>query len=258
MTRNDAEYQRARRERLIADRRCIECTAGLQDTDEGRRCGECSDRARDRAARYRLSSPGKVRRQKRTVNRLRYQRNREAGAAKMRDFRRAQREKGLCEQCIEPRLPGKRFCAHHDERARAYSRNYQRKKRGDAVRWEELPPSLGRRRPMRVPPPRNRRDDEVRAYVPLDEQLADLRRRILVGMRFRDWTETQDLADALEIPSDERERNTATWALLRLVRSGLVERRGRRQPFEHRLTRAGIAEADRLRNLTPGRRRRSA
>ena len=186
-------------------------------------------------------SGARVRRQQRDKLRAQYQRNPQAGAKRMRDYRMERKLIGLCVQCILPALEDSCYCELHRAQMRTHARNYQRKLRSGDQAVLDMAPKSGRLRKRRclakVPEP---------TYIPFEDELGTLRNRLLRGLRFRPWTLAGELFEALGI-DDVLEMDSARWALLRSVRSGLVERRGVRNYYEHRLTVAGRSEVDRLR-----------
>lgn len=76
-------------------------------------------------------------------------------------------------------------------------------------------------------------------YTPIDEWAEMPRTRLLRALRFFDWVEFADLADAIGVTSLDADRNTLYCVLRRLVVAGSVERRKvrtfRGRVFEFRL-----------------------
>lgn len=99
----------------------------------------------------------------------------------------------------------------------------------------------------------------MKNYTPLDEILETPSTRILRALRWFDWVSSPDLMNAAGVPDfvveygDNHERNAASAALSRLVRSGYVERGVRLlDGYTHRITKAGLRELKlRLRGSSP-------
>lgn len=211
-----SEYFRARRARLRADRKCIQCRAGLMDGD-GVRCLECSEAHRhDERARW--HEPG-------------YQRRQSARRARrMRDLV----AKRLCTCC------GK--AAPTDDRA--WCDGCLQRNKVYAVLGAGITRLPARRAPSRTEP----------RYVPLDEIERNNRVRLLRALWWLGWVDTRELFDAAGVDSDPRsvDRNGAQVALGRLVKYGLVEKREGRAVkalvgltsswADYRITAAGRAE----------------
>ena len=92
-----------------------------------------------------------------------------------------------------------------------------------------------------------------RLYASRDERPA--RERVLLAMRFLEWSAPREIAEALAIPEGARQaRNTIMQAIIRsLIPAGLAERRrsdgGLEEglaldQYEYRLTVAGVRAAD--------------
>lgn len=112
MTAWPPEKLRARRDRLKAARRCVDCTAGLQDED-GTLCVECAE-ARARWAR---SPRGRA---LRNVSHREYRnRNRDKRRAIAKARYRRHRLAGLCAKCTAPAIPSTAFCLKHEASHRA-------------------------------------------------------------------------------------------------------------------------------------------
>lgn len=142
--RSDGSYQRARYARLKAERRCVDCTAGLQD-DDGVQCVECRDKRNDAHAR----NGKRYLETAREGLRRRYAKDPVAAAARMREYKLRRKLAGLCAQCVLPALPDSNLCELHREASRLHSRNWRRKQRGKPIDISPVPKS-GRVRPRRV------------------------------------------------------------------------------------------------------------
>jgi hypothetical protein len=124
-----AEYQRARREQLKAEGRCIDCSAGLQETD-GVRCVECHERNADASVQYGQTERGKSKRAQWALRR--YYANHEQSKALRRLRYERRKIAGICLDCSFPAVDGAAYCLAHLEQRRLRAREAMRKKRGGA------------------------------------------------------------------------------------------------------------------------------
>jgi hypothetical protein len=203
----DRKYQRARRRSNRARGLCVEC--GVDEPKRGLvRCQDCNERWRLYARRWDRTPRG--RRMTRVRKRLRYSASaelRERTRARMRERYQTLKDAGICIKCGQ-------------------------RDRGATLRCDECNSGKSRR-------------DALLGRPPLPGRETTMRERLLRGMRFMDWTRSEQINNALAI--DGADRNTAAQTLSRLVQYGLAERTGR-NPFSYRLTAVGRAEADRIRN----------
>lgn len=201
---------------------CARCEAGLQD-DDGTFCVECSER----------DLTGKRRR-------ARSEEGRQLERARSDRDRQRRLERGVCMYCTQPRVEGQKRCQQHVEMNRGWQKAYRtRKAAGIRVEIARKPISLSA--------------TEAHPYKPLDELEISMRVRLLRSLRWRDWSSTMDLFDAMNVDQDANstERNSAQVALGRLVKSGLVDRRvppGQRVGADYKITAAGCTEVERLRS----------
>jgi hypothetical protein len=234
----NADRLRSRYQRLKAERRCVDCTAGLQDGD-GVRCIECAEESRAAHARYAARYPSRLRKRNREKYRARYEREREEMAARMREWRMARKATGLCMLCIQPALDDSNFCDVHREQSRIHSRNHHRRKRGEKLL---VAPTSGYLRGRRLPTPRG--GGPQPKYRPMDEQLGALRLRLLRALRWLGWSTAGDLFERAVI--EQTEETSSYHHLRRLVDAGAAERRGTRNEYEYRITNAGRCELEQL------------
>lgn len=251
------QYLRERRERLKAEGRCQWCAAGLQEAD-GDLCVECTQKHAESYQRYRARHIEKVRERERNQSREYRKARAEQIAAKVRAVRAERKLAGLCLTCGQPAIEDDNECKRHRDLRRKRGREYLRRKR------EGLPPPPRRVRTKRTRSPRvNRGVRDVLAYIPLDERLDTPRIRILRAMRWLEWTSVRDLFDLLGVAylaEDQREWEAHMAQMSRMVKRGELERRGKLNAYEYKLTDKGRAESDRFRfgDLTPRHPRKAA
>lgn len=263
-----ADEKRAERNRNIremraqrrANRRCVECDAGLQETDNVK-CVECVERARVTARRYVAKNRTRIRAANRDRKRERYAKDPAGSARKQREHILRRKVAGLCIECKNPALEDNIRCAFHREKRNALARNWWRKTSGskeirkvmDAVAYRKQERAhMGTRADNRM--------HEIHAYQPLDAALETPRVKLLRAMRWLDWSQPRDIFDALGLSRhDATAWNTYQASLLRLVKQGLVERRAiGRQVADYRITEAGCIASDALRTGTRVAMRKSA
>lgn len=129
-----AAYMRERRARLRAERRCVDCGAGLEHldaSDSAVRCPECLDTGRKSAATYRSTEQG--RKVGAAWQRQRYANNPEAMRQRRRDRYEAKKQSGECQWCSQPARDGSAFCATHEETALESHRRHNARRRQEAA-----------------------------------------------------------------------------------------------------------------------------
>lgn len=198
-----------------AARVCTDCSTKLEQ-DDGVKCQFCSDLDASRQLGYRRRPAARRQERKRSARR-----------------RAEHRAKGICVFCTAPASSGRAACDLHRERAVKATQAWRERKKQGITRF-------GYRRSQPTVDP-----SRLDTYVPFDEQeRGAIRGRLLRALRFFDWVTASDLLDALGLPMDVRSReyNGAAVVLSRVVKGGQVERRGRRNAFEYRITELGRAE----------------
>jgi DNA-binding transcriptional ArsR family regulator len=165
-----------------------------------------------------------------------------SGCKKCPAWRDAQEQRPKCRKCKRPALAGMKSCRRCRDAARRHAR-LSHARRG---------------KPPREPRPPKSAEEPI-DYTPADEWLERPRVRVLRALRRFDWITCEELADALDVPAGNhksdnkgRERNAFNQLVLRLFKSGLIERRvmpgvrpGVVYPFEYRLARTvPIAELE--------------
>lgn len=187
---------------------CIDCAAGLQE-DDGLRCMECAELERLYARRYRANGG----------------QTRENVKAKARRIER--QGAGLCAWCRSPVVPGSVLCHGH-----ALSRSKTRARLRAAKRAGIVA----------IRPPRSL---ALPSRVDTTEQRASGRISLLSVLSNSEWLSMGQVLERLH--TEQSERNTRTVLLGRLVKQGLIERRGAwRHASEYQITPAGRAELARL------------
>lgn len=201
---------------------CIDCAAPLEE-DDGLRCGFCDERDKAAKSERNTSPRGRVVRRRQQAR-----------------YRRRQRARGLCLKCPAKATSGQ-LCARCRAVATKAQRDYRARK---AAGITVLSTERRKRRTAAVARVAAARR-EVRAYRPLDELERDPRRRVLRALLRLDWPTASEIFDVLNVEDgcEATERSTYAQVLSRLARRGLIERRGPRGAYEHRLTAAGVAAA---------------
>jgi hypothetical protein len=240
---DNRRYMRARYHRLKAARRCVNCTAGLQD-DDGVMCVECVEAAKESVRRRWL----KVRSYKKFAQRRWRAANAERARARRKAIWLEKKIAGICVRCKQPALEDSIECAAHRERSREYGRNSYRLRKGSKeirklARRKRKPG--GRQRIVDISSRRPSSRIDVVAHRPADAILHQRKIRLLAQLRFMEWPNVGDLFDALGVPKDADDGTTYdAWlqTLVRAVRDGFVEvRRIGRMQRDYNITDKGLA-----------------
>lgn len=210
--------------RLKAAGLCIDC-AGPKETGLVR-CDYCHD-----VEKLRQRGKRKTKKHRATCRK------------RSRRYREAQQSNGLCMFCPRAADRGTKCTFHADLHIKATKEWRTRQKLGIPAPPREL-------EPIEVEMP-------TAPYVPLDEQAQSAKLRVLRRMRWMDWSNTQEIGDAMGVSTTHgsREGNTVQAALGRLVKDGLLEKRllgSMRWHADYRITKAGIAAVNRERPKATG------
>lgn len=224
-----AEEKRAYRRALYQSRKlasvCIECAAGLQDSD-GLSCVDCTARSRVSQIRYRARHrASKNRKDRKRHNRVRAER----------------RDQGLCGRCIRRAVEGRTLCESHLEHMRVLGTAARARKKAGIVSIK--------RQPMKAPS----KYIEENSYTPRDELEQQPRVRLIKALAHFDWVNTRELFDVLNIPDYEEggqnlERDAFAQRLTWLVKNGFAQQRGTHGKRDYQLTDQGRDEYKRIRS----------
>lgn len=114
----------------VADRRCVDCNAGLQD-DDGVCCVECVEKRKARSKRYLQSEKGKATRAR--MSREWYWKHRDEVLEGMRDKYLAMKSEAACTKCGEPAVGDHGMCAAHRERHNASCVEYRARRKAAVI-----------------------------------------------------------------------------------------------------------------------------
>lgn len=241
-----------------AAHRCVDCEAGIAEDDSAARCPECRERCKINSRRSRRKLPKKRLKERHEKQRARYWANPEPKRGAMRASRYERYEAGICKHCLNARLPEYATCEKHREICRLES--YVKWLRKSGKPWEHVQAQLiEARKGAKIYPLPTRPAKVETPDLPLRDEdgHGQWRLKLLRALRFFDWTDTQDLFNAMGVAQDSEsaERNAVQVALGRLVRLGLVERRAALTQkkllgvvgSDYRITDAGRAEIGALR-----------
>jgi hypothetical protein len=127
-----AEYMRGRREKLIADGKCIDCQATLLGEDDSKRCFECRDRGAKASRKYKSTDRGKA--ADRDWKRRDYHANLDLARLERRVEYARKKQEGECQHCRLPALDGASHCEAHLAAVRESHRRSQAKRAASARR----------------------------------------------------------------------------------------------------------------------------
>lgn len=223
-----ARLKRQRKERYD-DRKsrqaCIDCNAKLEE-DDGLRCAGCDTRDKQAKALRLLTTRGQA-------THLRSQRR----------LRARRKKEGKCAACATGKAECGLICKRCRKLQTDAARRYRARKAAGIV---VLVTERKRRRRLK----RAELEAKINPVVdPMDRPLVD---RILVALRFLDWTDPVDILDMVGVGRGVERKNLTVIVSRDMMRDGYLERRvsdgngiseGCSQ-YEYRLTPAGIAASN--------------
>lgn len=242
------EQMRARYDRCKTERLCVDCTDPLTEEDGAKtKCLLCRQRSSYSTRIYTERNRASYNVRKAENRRRKYYSQHAENLSKLRETRLRKKLDGVCYDCAAPCLPDNARCERHRELDRRYGRKYwakQSKNYAPRKAPAPLPPKPPRRPP--VDPVIGIRD-AVREYRPQDERTT--RERLLIGMRFLDWSSLDEVMQASGVLGTWRDSDyDALLHVLRsMVRAGVAERTGSPKASRYRLSCVGIKMANEVR-----------